>query len=194
MVHSGDQIRKIEATVSGSLNFIFNNYDGENTFHDVVMQAKTDGYTEPDPRIDLSGVDVKRKILILVREAGIKMEFDDIEVKDILPKACFEVDSVNEFFALLKKDEAVFKKMVNDAQAAEKKLRVIAKYEDGKATVELQAVDSSHPFYNLKGTDNTVALYTDRYVAQPMVIQGAGAGAGVTAAGVFADIVRIANN
>lgn len=194
LVHSGDRIQKIEATVSGSLNFIFNNYDGNNTFHDVVMQAKTEGYTEPDPRIDLSGVDVKRKILILVREAGIKMEFDDIEVKDILPKACFEVDSVDDFFGVLKNDEATFKKMVGDAQAETRKLRVIAKFENGKATVELQAVDSTHPFYNLQGTDNTVALYTDRYVTQPMVIQGAGAGAGVTAAGVFADIVRIANH
>jgi len=193
LVHSGDTIKTIEATVSGSLNYIFNNYDGNNTFHDVVMDAKTKGYTEPDPRIDLSGVDVKRKILILVREAGIKMEFDDIIVGDILPKACFEVDSVNDFFALLKSDEATFKKMVNDAQAENKKLRVIAKYSDGQATVDLQSVDSTHPFYNLQGTDNTVALYTDRYVAQPMVIQGAGAGAGVTAAGVFADIVRIAN-
>jgi len=193
LVNSGDRIQKIEATVSGSLNFIFNTYDGNNTFHDVVMSAKSEGYTEPDPRIDLSGVDVKRKILILVREAGIKMEFEDIEVKDILPKACFEVDSVEDFFEVLKKDEAIFKKMVNDAQAETRKLRVIAKFEDGKATVELQAVDSAHPFYNLQGTDNTVALYTDRYVAQPMVIQGAGAGAGVTAAGVFADIVRLAN-
>lgn len=193
LVHSGDRIQKIEATVSGSLNYIFNTYDGNNTFHDVVMEAKTEGYTEPDPRIDLSGVDVKRKILILVREAGIKMEFDDIEVKDILPKACFDVESVDDFFDVLKNDEATFKKMVNDAQAETRKLRVIAKYEDGKASVELQAVDSTHPFYNLQGTDNTVALYTDRYVAQPMVIQGAGAGAGVTAAGVFADIVRIAN-
>ncbi|MBL57919.1 MAG: bifunctional aspartate kinase/homoserine dehydrogenase I [Flavobacteriales bacterium] len=193
LVHSGDRIQKIEATVSGSLNFIFNTYNGENTFHDVVMQAKTEGYTEPDPRIDLSGVDVKRKILILIREAGIKMEFDDIEVKDILPKACFEVESVEDFFNVLSNDEATFRAMVNEAQAENRKLRVIAKFENGKATVELQAVDSSHPFYNLQGTDNTVALYTDRYVAQPMVIQGAGAGAGVTAAGVFADIVRIAN-
>jgi aspartokinase/homoserine dehydrogenase 1 len=193
LVHSGDTIKTIEATVSGSLNYIFNNYDGNNTFHDIVMEAKTEGYTEPDPRIDLSGVDVKRKILILIREAGIKMEFNDIVVGDILPKACFDVDSVDDFFALLKSDEATFKKMVNDAQAENKKLRVIAKYSNGKATVDLQAVDSTHPFYNLQGTDNTVALYTDRYVAQPMVIQGAGAGAGVTAAGVFADIVRIAN-
>tara|TARA_B100000795_G_scaffold268759_1_gene256417 strand:+ start:2212 stop:4644 length:2433 start_codon:yes stop_codon:yes gene_type:complete len=193
LVHSGDTIKTIEATVSGSLNYIFNNYDGSNTFHDIVMEAKTEGYTEPDPRIDLSGVDVKRKILILIREAGIKMEFNDIVVGDILPKACFDVDSVDDFFALLKSDEATFKKMVNDAQAENKKLRVIAKYSNGKATVDLQAVDSAHPFYNLQGTDNTVALYTDRYVAQPMVIQGAGAGAGVTAAGVFADIVRIAN-
>jgi aspartokinase/homoserine dehydrogenase 1 len=193
LVHSGDNIQKIEATVSGSLNFIFNSYNGNNTFHDVVMEAKTEGYTEPDPRIDLSGVDVKRKILILVREAGIKMEFDDIEVKDILPKACFEVDTVEDFFELLKNDESTFQEMLSSAQSENRKLRVIAKYEDGKATVELQAVDSTHPFYNLQGTDNTVALYTDRYVSQPMVIQGAGAGAGVTAAGVFADIVRIAN-
>ena len=193
LVNSGDRIQKIEATVSGSLNFIFNTYDGKNTFHDVVKDAKKEGYTEPDPRIDLSGVDVKRKILILVREAGIKMEFDEIEVKDILPKAFFEVETVEDFFELLKNDEATFREMVGNAQLEQKKLIVIAKYENGKATVELEAVDSSHPFYNLQGTDNTVALYTNRYISQPMVIQGAGAGAGVTAAGVFADIVRIAN-
>ena len=164
----------------------------ETTLSTMVMSAKTEGYTEPDPRIDLSGVDVKRKILILVREAGIKMEFDDIEVKDILPKACFEVESVNDFFGVLKNDEATFQKMVGDAQAENRKLRVIAKYEGGKATVELQAVDSSHPFYNLQGTDNTVALYTDRYVTQPMVIQS-WSWSRSNCSWCICDIVRIAN-
>jgi aspartokinase/homoserine dehydrogenase 1 len=193
LIHSGDRVQKIEATVSGSLNFIYNNYDGTTSFHDIVKQAQKEGYTEPDPRIDLSGVDVKRKILILARESGFKMELDDIKVKDILPKSCFEVESVDDFFEELKKYEGEFKAMVEKAQSENKKLRVIAGFDGKEATVELMAVDQAHPFYSLQGTDNVVALYTDRYASQPMVIQGAGAGAGVTAAGVFADIIRVVN-
>lgn len=193
LVHSGDKIQRIEAVVSGSLNFIYNNYNGENTFHDIVKEAQKEGYTEPDPRIDLSGVDVKRKILILVRESGYKMEFDEVKVKDILPKSCFEVPSVDDFFKELVKYEPEFKAQVQKAKSENKKLRVVALYDGKEASVELQAVDSTHPFYNLQGTDNVVALYTDRYAQQPMVIQGAGAGAGVTAAGVFADIIRVVN-
>lgn len=193
LLHSGDRVKKIEATVSGSLNFIYNNYDGSISFHDIVKEAQKEGYTEPDPRIDLSGVDVKRKILILARESGFKMELEDIQVKDILPKSCFEVESVDDFFEELKKYESEFKAMVEKAQSENKKLRVIASFDGKDATVELMAVDQAHPFYSLQGTDNVVALYTDRYAEQPMVIQGAGAGAGVTAAGVFADIIRVVN-
>ena len=159
----------------------------------MVKQAQTEGYTEPDPRIDLSGVDVKRKITILIRESGYKVEMDDISVKSFLPDSCFAVESVDSFFEELKKSESHFKQMVKTAQDKNEKLRIVAVFDGEKAKVEMQSVDSSHPFYNLQGKDNIVVLYTTRYAEQPMVIQGAGAGAAVTAAGVFADIIRVAN-
>ena len=193
LVFSGDKVNEIQGVVSGSLNFIYNNYTGENEFHDVVKQAQTEGYTEPDPRIDLSGVDVKRKIVILVRESGYKMELEDVNVKSFLPDSCFEVDSVDDFFGELKKHEPTFKKMVGDAKAKGEKLRIVGSFDGKTANVEMQSVGSDHPFFNLQGKDNIVVLYTNRYAEQPMVIQGAGAGAEVTAAGVFADIIRIAN-
>jgi aspartokinase/homoserine dehydrogenase 1 len=193
LVKSGDKVNEIQGVVSGSLNFIYNVYNGENKFHDVVKQAQQEGYTEPDPRIDLSGVDVKRKIVILVRESGYKMELEDVNVKSFLPDSCFEVDSVDDFFEELKKHESTFKKMVVEAKAKGEKLRIVGSFDGKTANVEMQSVGSDHPFYNLQGKDNIVVLYTKRYAEQPMVIQGAGAGADVTAAGVFADIIRIAN-
>jgi aspartokinase/homoserine dehydrogenase 1 len=192
LVFSGDKIKEIQGVVSGSLNFIYNVYNGENKFHDVVKQAQQEGYTEPDPRIDLSGVDVKRKIVILVRESGYKMELEDVNVKSFLPDSCFEVDSVDDFFGELIKHEATFKKMVDDAKAKNEKLRIVGSFDGKTANVEMQSVGSDHPFFNLQGKDNIVVLHTSRYAEQPMVIQGAGAGAAVTAAGVFADIIRIA--
>lgn len=193
LVFSGDKVKEIQGVVSGSLNFIYNNYTGENNFHDVVKQAQEEGYTEPDPRIDLSGVDVKRKIVILVRESGYEMELEDVKVKSFLPDSCFEVDTVDDFFGELKKHERAFKQMVEDAKTKGEKLRIVGSFDGKTANVEMQSVGSDHPFYNLQGKDNIVVLYTSRYAEQPMVIQGAGAGAGVTAAGVFADIIRIAN-
>ena len=193
MVFSGDKVTQIQGVVSGSLNFIYNMYDGENNFHDIVKQAQQEGYTEPDPRIDLSGVDVKRKIVILVRESGYKMELEDVDVKSFLPDSCFAVDTVDEFFDELKKNESVFKEMVQSAKSKGEKLRIVGSFDGKKANVEMTSVGSDHPFYNLQGKDNIVVLYTNRYAEQPMVIQGAGAGAGVTAAGVFADIIRTAN-
>lgn len=194
LVKSGDTVNEIQGVVSGSLNFIYNSYDGENKFHDVVKQAQEEGYTEPDPRIDLSGVDVKRKIVILVRESGYEMELEDVNVKSFLPDSCFEVESVDDFFTELTNHEATFKKMVDDAKAKNEKLRIVGSFDGKTANVEMQSVGSNHPFFNLQGKDNIVVLYTKRYAEQPMVIQGAGAGADVTAAGVFADIIRIANN
>lgn len=193
LVFSGDKITQIQGVVSGSLNFIYNMYDGENNFHDIVKQAQQEGYTEPDPRIDLSGVDVKRKIVILVRESGYEMELEDVSVKSFLPDSCFAVDTVDQFFEELKKNESTFKSMVETAKSKGEKLRIVGSFDGKKASVEMQSVGSDHPFYNLQGKDNIVVLYTNRYAEQPMVIQGAGAGAGVTAAGVFADIIRIAN-
>ncbi|MFZ9956733.1 MAG: bifunctional aspartate kinase/homoserine dehydrogenase I [Flavobacteriales bacterium] len=193
MIASGDRINKIEGVVSGSLNFIFNSFNDKVKFHDIVKIAQKEGYTEPDPRIDLSGTDVKRKIVILIRESGYRMEMDEIKVESFLPQSCFDAKSVDDFFVELQKNEATFQKMYADANAAGKKLRVIGGYDGKTAFVKLEAVDSTHPFYNLQGKDNIVSFYTDRYAQQPLVIQGAGAGAEVTAAGVFADIIRVAN-
>ena len=193
MIGSGDRINKIEGVVSGSLNFIFNNFIEKVKFHDIVKLAQTEGYTEPDPRIDLSGTDVKRKIVILIRESGYRMEMDEIKVSPFLPQSCFDAKSVDDFFVELQKNEAVFQKMYSDAHQAGKKLRVIGGFDGKTAFVKLEAVDSTHPFYNLQGKDNIVSFYTDRYAQQPLVIQGAGAGAEVTAAGVFADIIRVSN-
>ncbi len=193
MIGSGDRINKIEGVVSGSLNFIFNNFNDKVKFHDIVKIAQKEGYTEPDPRIDLSGTDVKRKIVILIRESGYRMEMDEIKVESFLPQSCFDAKTVDDFFVELQKNEDVFQKMYADANKAGKKLRVIGGYDGKTAFVKLEAVDSTHPFYNLQGKDNIVSFYTDRYAQQPLVIQGAGAGAEVTAAGVFADIIRVSN-
>ncbi len=193
LIRSGDEVVKIEAVLSGSLNFIFNNFNSEVKFVDIVKQAKEEGYTEPDPREDLSGVDVMRKILILVRESGFNMELSDIVSEQFIPKKCVSAPSVDDFFAALAKEEAVFQKMFNDASAKNQKIKYVATFDKGKATTGLKYFNSDHPFYNLEGKDNIVLFTTKRYPEQPLVIKGAGAGAEVTAMGIFADIMRIAN-
>jgi len=193
MIKSGDKIFKIEAVLSGSLNFIFNNFTENSSFYDTVRQAMREGYTEPDPRIDLGGVDVMRKILILAREVGAKMELEAVENKKFVPAACFESDSVDDFLASLKKQEAYFEKIRKTAEKRGEKLRFIATYENGKARVELQSVNPQKPYYQLDGKDNIVVIYSNRYKKQPLVVKGAGAGAEVTASGIFADIISIAN-
>ncbi len=193
LIASGDRILKIQAVLSGSLNFVFNHFNDTTTFHDVVEQAKVEGYTEPDPKIDLSGIDVMRKILILARESGNRLEISDIENKPFLPKQSLDTDNNEDFFASLKKHEADFQKMYAEAQKADSKLKYVAQYEDGKASVGLQLIPKGHDFYNLEGSDNIVLFYTERYPNQPMIIKGAGAGAEVTASGIFADIIRIGN-
>jgi bifunctional aspartokinase / homoserine dehydrogenase 1 len=192
LLRSGDKIRKIEAVLSGTLNFVFNHYDGKSKFADVVKQAQEEGYTEPDPRLDLSGTDVMRKIMILAREAGNTIEMEDIANKVFLPASCME-GSVADFYLAMAKEEAHFKSLFDAATAEGKKLKFVAGYENGKASVGLQHVGPSHDFYHLYGKDNIVLFYTDRYPEQPLVIKGAGAGAEVTASGVFADIIRAAN-
>jgi aspartokinase/homoserine dehydrogenase 1 len=175
--------------LSGTLNLVINNYNGEKTFSKVVRQAQEEGFTEPDPRLDLSGVDVVRKIMILARESGEKIEMEDVTNNAFLPPECME-GSVEDFYNCMEKHEAHFKSILDEANKAGKKLKFVASYENGKASVGLQQVDSSHDFYHLYGKDNVVLFYTDRYTGQPLVIKGAGAGAEVTASGVFADIIR----
>ncbi len=193
MIASGDKVHKIQAVLSGSLNFIFNNFDENNNFYDVVKEAGVQGFTEPDPKIDLSGIDVARKILILIRESGYEMEIEDIANESFLPKECLDTQSVPDFFESLKKHESHFNSLYNDAVAQNCRLKYVAQFENGKASVGLQLIEPSHPFYNLEGKDNIVLFYTDRYIDQPLIIKGAGAGAAVTASGIFADVIRIGN-
>ena len=193
LVASGDKVNKIQAVLSGSLNFIFNNFDANNSFHDVVKEAGVQGFTEPDPKIDLSGIDVARKILILIRESGYKMEIEEIENKSFLPIECMETANNEEFFKSLTQYASHFEGILAEANAKESRLKFVAQFEDGKASVGLQFIPKDHPFYNLEGKDNIVLFYTDRYVDQPLLIKGAGAGAAVTASGIFADVIRIGN-
>ena len=191
LLRSGDKINKIEAVLSGTLNFVFNNYNGERKFAEVVKQAQDEGYTEPDPRLDLSGTDVMRKIMILARESGERLEMDQITNNLFMPASCM-TGSVADFYTAMAKEEGHFKKIYTEAAAAGKKLKFVAKYENGSAAVGLQHIDPQHDLYHLYGKDNVVLFYTERYQEQPLVIKGAGAGAEVTASGVFADIIRAA--
>jgi aspartokinase/homoserine dehydrogenase 1 len=191
LLRSGDKVTRIEAVLSGTLNFVFNHYNGQQKFAEVVRQAQEEGYTEPDPRLDLSGTDVMRKIMILAREAGEKMEMDEIHNNSFMPASCM-TGSVEDFYAAMAKEEAHFQKLYQAAEKEGKKLKFVAKYENGKASVGLQHIGPEQDLYHLYGKDNVVLFYTDRYPEQPLVIKGAGAGAEVTASGVFADMIRAA--
>lgn len=193
LVASGDRILEIQAVLSGSLNFIFNAYDAGMPFVKVVKKAKELGYTEPNPYIDLSGVDVKRKLLILLRESGYFFEDVDIDVKSFLPYKGAAISEERELYAALESKEDHFSQLLKAANDKGAKLRVVASFKQGKAEVGLREIDQLHPFYHLEGKDNIVLFYTDRYKEQPLLIKGAGAGAEVTASGIFADVIRIAN-
>lgn len=189
---SGDTVRRIEAVLSGTLSFIFNSFDGSRPFSELVRLAKEKGYTEPDPRDDLNAMDAARKALVLARECGMSLEFDAVHIEPILPESCFKAPDIEGFFDELKKADDDFEQKRKAAEAGNKVLRYVAVIEDGKASIALRAEDESSPFRSLTDADNIVVITSDRYSVLPLVVKGPGAGAQVTAGGVFADIVRIA--
>jgi len=193
LIASGDTVLKIEAVLSGTLSYIFNNFVKGKSFSEIVRQASQMGLTEPDPRDDLSGLDVARKLLILAREAGHALEFDDIALEPVVPEAMHKKGSVEDFFKELKKYNSVFEKRYEEAERKNCLLRYVAVLENGKAEVGLREIPKEHPFSALSGSDNMIVFTTERYRERPLVVKGPGAGAEVTAAGVFADILRIAN-
>lgn len=190
--NSGDKILRIEAVLSGTLNFIFNELAADVPFSETVRRAKAQGYSEPDPRIDLSGKDVVRKLVILTREAGYKVEQDDVEKNLFVPDEMFQ-GSIDDFWKNLPSLDTDFEEKRKQLEAEGKRWRFVATMDHGKTSVSLEAVGQHHPFYDLEGSNNIVLLTTERYREYPMLIQGYGAGAGVTAAGVFANIMSIAN-
>lgn len=194
LIASGDRILKIEAVLSGTLSYIFNNFNADTRFSEVVLKAKELGYTEPDPRDDLGGLDVARKLLILARETGLELELPDLKIEQILPESCLKAKTVEAFFRELQKNNAHFESRRAKATAKNKVLRFIARLEAGKASVSLEEVDASHPFYNLSGSDNIISFTTERYRDRPLVVKGPGAGAEVTAAGVFAEIISLSKH
>ena len=191
LMDSGDRVMRIEAILSGTISFIFNYFKGDASFHDIVKMAQEKGYTEPDPRDDLKGTDFMRKMLILARDAGYPMEAAEVHIESILPKSCIEAATVEDFYAALKAEDAYFENLKHQAKTTGKALRYIGKLEDGKAAITLQMVDESHPFFIMSGSDNIISFTTDRYKDRPLVVKGPGAGAEVTAAGVFADLINV---
>lgn len=190
----GDKIIKIEAILSGTMSYLFNAYTSGKDFSAVVREAQAKGYTEPDPREDLNGLDVARKLLILARESGYSLEMDDVAVTSFLPKECFSATSIEDFYLQLQKCDGLLAELLLQAQQENKVLRYIATFADGQASVALKAVDSEHPFYHMASNDNIVAMTTEVYSERPLVIQGQGAGAELTAANVLRDIVRLGLN
>jgi len=193
LINSGDRIIKIEGVLSGSLSFIFNSFKEGVLFSDIVKEAKKLGYTEPDPRVDLNGIDVRRKLIILARETGLSMEQAEVDIENILPQNCQDAKNIDELMLALENANSLFEDKRATAAKDGKVLRMVAKLEKGKASIGLQAVDAKHPFYSLNGSDNMIVFTTERYKERPLVIRGPGAGAEVTAAGVFAEIITIGN-
>ncbi len=192
LVNSGDKILKIEAVLSGTLNFIFNTISSEIPLSKTIKMAKDEGYSEPDPRIDLSGVDVARKVLILARESGYVIEMEDITVNKFIPDSLFQ-GTLEDFWQNISQLDAEFEQKRIKLAAENKKWRFVACFENGYAEVGLQEVDARHPFFDLEGSNNLVIYTTERYQQFPMLIKGYGAGASVTAAGVFADLIKVSN-
>ena len=190
LINSGDKIERIEAVLSGTLNFIFNKIAADVPFSETIRMAKEEGFSEPDPRIDLSGKDVMRKLVILSREAGYRLNLDDIEARTFVPQEYFD-GTLDDFWKNLPQLDADFETKRQRLEKEGKRWRFVAKLEDGKGSVSLQEVDSQHPFYNLEGSNNIIMLTTERYHDHPMIVKGYGAGASVTAAGVFSDILLV---
>jgi len=191
LMMSGDNIASIEAILSGTISYIFNNFKDDILFHEIVKSAQDMGYTEPDPRDDLNGKDFMRKMLILARDAGYPLEESDIEIQSMLPPACMAAETVADFYQELENNAEYFENLKTQAADSGKVLRYIGKLEAGKVAITLQMVDDAHPFYMLSGSDNIISFITDRYKDRPLVVKGPGAGAEVTAAGVFADIINV---
>lgn len=188
---SGDRILRIEAILSGTISFIFNEFSGDRHFYEIVREAQEKGFTEPDPRDDLSGLDFMRKMLILARDSGHVLEMDDIQIQRVLPESCMTAPTVAAFYEELQKADAHFEAMKKAAEKENRVLRYIGILENGQVSIRLEAVDHTHPFYSLSGSDNIIAFTTNRYKQRPLVVKGPGAGAEVTAAGVFADLVKV---
>lgn len=194
LIISGDRIVKIEGVLSGSLSYIFNNYVDQHSFSDVLAKAKDLGLTEPDPRVDLSGADVRRKLVILARETGVPINQEDIKMESFLPEACQTAGSVAAFYEAVQQNETFFERLKAKAQATGTAIRMIAKFEDGVGTIGLQYVGPENPLFHLSGSDNMIVFTTSRYFERPLVIKGPGAGSEVTAAGIFAEVVSLAKN
>lgn len=194
LLATGDKIIKIEAILSGTLSYLFNRFDEKTRFSQLVMEARNFGYTEPDPRDDLNGLDVGRKLLILARTIGLPFEMADIEIHNLIPENAKNAASPEEFLKLLAKEDSEFERIWETAAKKSRVLRYIASLENGKAKVGLRSIAAEHPFYSISGNDNVIAFTTSRYEKNPLVVRGPGAGPEVTAAGVFADILRLAVN
>jgi bifunctional aspartokinase / homoserine dehydrogenase 1 len=193
LMSSGDRILKIEGVLSGSVSFIFNSFAAGKRFSDIVKKAKQLGYTEPDPRIDLNGIDARRKLIILARETGLPMEAKDVSIENFLPQACQDAQTIDELFVALENSDEYFEQMRATAAKQKKVLRVLCSVENGKAAIKMVQVGTDSPFYNLSGSDNMIVFTTERYKERPLVIRGPGAGAEVTAAGVLAEVIAIGN-
>ncbi len=191
LIDSGDRVHRIEGILSGTLSYIFNRFAEGIPFKDCVLEAQEAGYTEPDPRDDLNGTDMARKMLILAREAGYKLEMSDISMYSFLPEKCVQAPGTEAFIDTLEEEQAFFEEMANKAATENKKWRMLGKLENGNISIGLELIDDSHPFWNLAVSDNIVAFYTDRYQKRPLVVQGPGAGAEVTAAGIFAELISL---
>jgi aspartokinase/homoserine dehydrogenase 1 len=194
LILSGDNILKIEGVISGSLSYIFNNFVPGKRFSDIVREAQLKGFTEPDPRIDLLGLDVRRKLIILARETGLTLEAEEVKMQSWLPQSCMNAYDVATFFKALESADGYFEKMLESATKEGRVLRMAAMLEGNEAAIHLTAVGSDHPFYHLDGSDNMIVFTTTRYKERPLVVRGPGAGAEVTAAGIFAEIIKIGNS